>query len=240
MAVRVLSLPRHPSAGVAVVPLTIDVREGISDADLPEVAEVLSDAFAEYPFTISFTARTLHAMFGAEDVRSEACRLAHGNGRLVGVGLAALRGDHGRVAAMGVGRDAHRTGVGRAVGESLLAGLAGAGARDVVLEALTVNAPALALYEGPLGFDRRRRLVGFTRACGGPSIASERWDEALAAGGEPDSWQLRRVVRRSRETSDLVSVPPVVPERHPVADLLRKAGFEHAEIAQYELGRPLP
>jgi ribosomal protein S18 acetylase RimI-like enzyme len=221
--------------------MVLDVRAGISDADLPAVAAVLSDAFAEYPVKLTFTPETLRTMFAAEDVVPDACRLAlAADGRLVGAGLACLRDDRGRVSAMGVARGAHRTGVGRTIGEAVLASLKDAGAREVVLEALTVNAPALALYEGPLGFTRRRRLVGFVRSEGGRPISPAQWDQVLSvSGGEPDSWQLRQVIRAVREQDDVRSVPPVVPERHAIADLLRDAGFQHHEVAQYELGRSL-
>lgn len=70
-------------------------------------------------------------------------------------------------------------------------------------------------------------------------IAASDWDRALAAGGEPCSWQLRRVVTAASEQADLVTVPAVVPERHAVAELLEDAGFERAAIDQYELGRSL-
>jgi hypothetical protein len=49
---------------------------------------------------------------------------------------------------MGVRRGAGRTGLGLMLGKALLSALGGAGAREVILEALTVNAPALELYEG--------------------------------------------------------------------------------------------
>ncbi len=218
----------------------LQIQLGVADDELAEAAEVLEDAFAGYPVEISFTADSLRGSFAAEDVLPEACALARGrDGRLVGVGLAALRGERGRIAAMGVRREVYRGGIGLMVGRAVLAALAAAGAREVVLEALSVNAPALALYEGDLGFARRRRLVGFTRAPGGDPIPASSWEQALAAGGEPDSWQLRRAVSDAREQADLVSVPAVVPERHPVAQLLRDAGFEEAAIDQYELARPL-
>jgi ribosomal protein S18 acetylase RimI-like enzyme len=176
------------------------IQLGVSDGELAEAAAALDDAFADYPLDLSFTADSLRAMFAAEDVLPEACALAGGrDGKVVGVGLAALRGERGRIAAMGVRRDAHRSGVGLTVGRAVLDALAGAGAREVILEALTVNAPALALYEGELGFTRRRRLVGFAREPGGEPIAPSRWEEALAPGMEPDSWQLPRVVAGARE-----------------------------------------
>jgi ribosomal protein S18 acetylase RimI-like enzyme len=219
----------------------VEVLTGVTGADLPAVAAALSDAFAGYPVALAFTAESLRAMVAEDDVVPAISQLARDRrGRIAGVGLAALRGRRGRIAAMGVTRSRHRNGVGQAIGEALLAALARAGATDVVLEALTVNAPALALYEGRLGFARRRRLVGFGRAAGGPAIAAQAWDEALRAGWEADSWQLAAVARRAREREDLVSVPAVVPEQHPVAGLLRDAGFRETAIAQYELRRVFP
>jgi hypothetical protein len=86
--------------------------------ELAEVAATLDDAFADYPIDLDFTADSLRAMFAAEDVRPGACRLARGpDGRLLGAGLAALRGDRGRIAAMGVRREAdRRVGLGSGAG----------------------------------------------------------------------------------------------------------------------------
>lgn len=216
------------------------VQLGVSDDELVDAAATLDDAFADYPIDLNFTADSLRKMFAAEDVLPEACALARGrDGQVSGVGLAARRGDRGRIAAMGVRRDAHRGGVGLKVGRAVLDALAQAGAREVILEALTVNAPALALYEEQLGFARRRHLVGFTREPGGEPIAPQQWEEALAPGEEPDSWQLTLAIAKVREQADLVSVPAVVPEHHAVAQMLRAAGFAEAPIDQYELGRSL-
>lgn len=216
----------------------VRIEAGLPDGELAEAAGALSDAFAEYPVRLEFTADSLRATLVAEDVIPEACRRARDpGGRLLGVGLAALRATRGRVAAMGVVRGAHRMGVGRALGEGLLEALTEAGAREVVLEALTTNTAALALYERRLGFERRRRLIGFERPAAGEPIDDARWEQALAAGGEPDSWQLARVVRRARAQRELVSVPAVVPERHAIAAMLSEAGFVPGPIAQYELGR---
>jgi GNAT superfamily N-acetyltransferase len=213
---------------------------GMTEANLEEAAAALSDAFAEYPVPMGFTPESLSGMCSADDVVFEACALARSaTGRLLGVGLAALRGDCGRLAAMGVVRDAQRGGVGHAVAEAVLDSLRSIGARRVVLEALTVNAPGLALYERRLGFARRRRLIGFTRPPGREPIDAARWEEALSRADEPDSWQLVRVVQAVRSQADPVSVPAVVPERHSVAALLRAAGFAEADIDQYELARAL-
>ncbi len=214
------------------------VQVGLTEATLVEAASVLSDAFADYPVEISFTPESLQRMRSMDDVVFEACALARGlDGRLLGVGLAALRNGCGRVAAMGVAREAHRQGVGQTLGEALLDSLGRAGARKVILEALTVNKPALALYQERLRFTRRRRLIGFTRPVGGEPIDQARWESALSDGGEPDSWQLQNVVRAARSQADLIAVPAVVPERHAVAQLLREEGFAEARIDQYELER---
>lgn len=216
------------------------VELGLTEATLVEAASVLSDAFAEYPVEISFTPESLKRTCGIDDVVFEACALARGDdGRMLGVALAALRSSCGRIAAMGVLRVAHRQGVGQALGEAVLDSLRRAGAGRVMLEALTVNKPALALYEQRLQFMRRRRLVGFTRAAGSKPIDQPDWDDALADPGEPDSWQLAAVVRGARSQPDLVSVPAVVPEHHAVAHLLRREGFTEAQIDQYELERAL-
>lgn len=213
---------------------------GLAAADMAEVAAVLSDAFADYPVPMTFTPEILQRMCAEEDVVLEACGLVRDrDGRLLGAGLAALRGDCGRIAAMGVRQDAQRRGVGRALGDALLGSLSRAGASRVILEALTINQPALRLYEAGLGFRRRRRLVGFERRPGGPPIEPSAWDRALTADGEPSSWQLAAVVRIARRQSDLVFVPAVVPEQHPVARLLADAGFAEAQVDQFELERAL-
>jgi ribosomal protein S18 acetylase RimI-like enzyme len=215
------------------------LQRGIADGELDEVAAALVDAFADYPVQMGFTGDVLRSIFVEDDVVPGACRLVReDDGEMVGVGLAARRGEQGRIAAMGVTRSAARTGVGRILGEALLAAFGDAGASEVILEVLTVNEPAIALYEG-LGFSRRRRLVGFDRSPGGGPITAARWDEPLADGSEPPSWQLDRVIASARGQVDLVRVPAVVPEHHPVARLLLGSGFERAPIEQFEMERPL-
>jgi ribosomal protein S18 acetylase RimI-like enzyme len=217
---------------------SVTIHSGMTVAEFSEVAGVLSDAFADYPLAMTFTPDTLAGMCRADDLRLDTCALARASdGRLLGVGLGGLRGGCGRLAAMGVTRAAHRRGLGQGLGQAVLDALRRAGADRVVLEALTVNRGALALYEGRLGFKRLRRLVGFTRAAGGEPIPPLAWEQALGSGDEPDSWQLAHVVARARRAADPVFVPAVVPERHPIARLLRDAGFAEAEIDQYELAR---
>ena len=216
------------------------VTAGLAEAHLDQAALVLTDAFAEYPVELSFTPASLRRMCEADDVILDACVVARaGDGRLLGVGLAALRQHRGRVAAMGVARDAQHRGIGRALGHAVLDALCRRGAREVVLEALTVNAPALALYEQHLHFTRQRRLVGFTRPPGGPPISQRQWAQAAARGEEPDSWQLARVVQGARAQADLTTVPAVIPEHHPIARMLEDAGLRHASIEQYELNRSM-
>ena len=222
----------HTSAAV------IRLQIGLSETDLEETASVLSDAFARYPVELSFSSQSLRRMCAVDDVRLDASVLARGpEGHLLGVSFTALRGQCGRIAAMGVVRDSHRRGVGRALGQAALGSLRAAGAERVILEALTINTPALALYEGHLGFARTRRLIGFTRAGGGTPVEQTAWEAAMAAGAEMESWQLPRVIESARSQTDLVELPPVVPEEHPVAELLRVEGFIESQVDQYELAR---
>ena len=86
-----------------------------------------------------------------------------------------------------------RRGIGEELTRALLDQARAAGAREMVLEVIAENAPAIALYE-KLGFETTRRLDVFTLpAADGPIVEETDLAEARArisaARTEPEPWQ---------------------------------------------------
>src|SRR3954453_2944105 len=112
------------------------------------------------------------------------------------VGLANLGRREGRTWLGGVGvvPDHRGAGVGESLTRMLIDRACDAGAREMVLEVIVENAPAIALYE-KLGFTRTRELeVLSLAAAGGNSEAREtELEEGLrvvvATRSAPEPWQ---------------------------------------------------
>ncbi len=106
-------------------------------------------------FTDPWTDRSL-----AEAVRSElgVAFVAMDRGQVAGYVLARHAGGSGEILNLAVAPATRRTGVGRALLEAALGGLAGVGVTEVFLEVRESNGGALALYQG-----RGFRIAGTRR-----------------------------------------------------------------------------
>ena len=112
------------------------------------------------------------------------------------VGLATLghRGERTWLGGVGVVPDQRRAGVGELLTRALLEAARKAGARELALEVIVENAPAIALYE-KLGFARTRELEVLSLTAGRERSDARETDveEALrfvaAARGGTEPWQ---------------------------------------------------
>ncbi|MCF7688191.1 MAG: GNAT family N-acetyltransferase [Cephaloticoccus sp.] len=127
---------------------------------LPEAAELLTHAFADYLVTIKFNAEMLQQMVPADSLDLDRSLVVHREGEPAGIILLARRNDRCRVAGMAVVPAARRLGVGRAMMERVINDARRRGDRAMVLEVIEQNGAAVRLYE-KLGFTKVRRLVGF-------------------------------------------------------------------------------
>ncbi|HEU0193226.1 MAG TPA: GNAT family N-acetyltransferase [Gaiellales bacterium] len=138
----------------------VDLRPlGTDDAEL--VAALHNEAFSDYAIPAVLDASMLAFYMDETDVRPELSHLATIDGVPAAFCLGAVRGCEGSVRGEGTAPAYRRRGLGRQVLELTLEALAGAGAARVVLEVLTLNSAAIALYE-EAGFAIRRRLEGWS------------------------------------------------------------------------------
>jgi hypothetical protein len=105
----------------------------------------------------------------------------------VGAALIARRGWTSRLAGMAIMPEARKKGVGRVLMDRLIGEARTRGEREMVLEVIEQNAPAVALYER-CGFEKIRRLTGHA---GNPVVESSAGDAALE---EIDARELARMV----------------------------------------------
>lgn len=128
---------------------------------LPELAEMMNQAFRGYVMNVQFSPALLQHLIRCDAVDLNASRLARRNSGFVGIGLIARRGSVSRLAAMGVVPEARRTGVGTALMTHLIAEARARGERRMTLEVIEQNPAGVALYAS-LGFLKERRLVGYS------------------------------------------------------------------------------
>lgn len=138
---------------------------GITPAEnysLETLTGLLNDAFAGYAIKMRETCVDLERRLCSDGVDLGLSTVALGEKETrVGLCLVGLRRRTLRVAAMGVVPAARRRGTGRALMEGALEQARALGAERLLLEVFEQNLPARALYES-MGFNRTRRLVGFT------------------------------------------------------------------------------
>jgi GNAT superfamily N-acetyltransferase len=167
------------------------------ERSLVELAALFTRSFEGYLVPIAMTAGPMAAMLRADGTDLMQSVVVRQDADDVGLVLLGRRGATVRVAAMGLVPAARGRRLGGAALEQLLPGLREAHVERLLLEVIGENVAAVRLYER-LGFQARRRLVGFAR---GEPVEGQAGDvreidpaEAvafLAAHGERDlPWQL--------------------------------------------------
>jgi ribosomal protein S18 acetylase RimI-like enzyme len=122
-----------------------------------ELAQIFNAGYEGYftPFTLDEAAFRFMSAVWDDDL--DASRVALVEGEPAGIAKLAIRGDRGWIAGVGVSVP-HR---GRGLGETLMRAVAeegrARGLREIALEVLVQNEPAIRLYE-KLGYERTREL----------------------------------------------------------------------------------
>ncbi len=131
-----------------------------SAASLPleQVTQAFNLGFTGYYLPMSQTPEGLAQMMRENDVRLEDSAVLYVEGELAGIGLVGVRPPRGWVAGMGVAPQWRGQGIGARLLERLLGHMRAIGLHLAQLEALDVNAPALALYKR-MGFQVVRPLT---------------------------------------------------------------------------------
>ena len=141
---------------------------------LERTAEVFARGYADYFVKLALTPAALLNMVRVDGVDLAASRIALRDGVAVGAAAIARRGWGCRLAGMAMVPEARRTGVGHALLDLTSAEAATRGEREMNLEVIQDNLPAVALYENA-GFRRVRALCG----CEGPAAQEAAPDESL-------------------------------------------------------------
>jgi GNAT superfamily N-acetyltransferase len=126
-----------------------------------ELAEIFNAGYEGYftPFVLDEAA--FRFMVETYDDDLDASRVALVDDEPAGICKLAIRGDQGWIAGVGVAPPHRGTGVGKALMRAAIEQARGRGIRDLWLEVLVQNEPAIGLYE-QLGFDRVRGLEVWT------------------------------------------------------------------------------
>jgi ribosomal protein S18 acetylase RimI-like enzyme len=164
------------------------------------LAEAFNRCFEGYVTPVDVGAAALESRCRSETADLAASRVYLVEGEVAGLGLVNRRGLRCRIGALGVAAGQRGRGVGSRMMRDVIGGARSRGDREVVLEVIEGNAPAVGLYR-TLGFETARRLVGYRHASPAGIRAGEgdELDEidpldlarVVAEKGEPDlPWML--------------------------------------------------
>jgi ribosomal protein S18 acetylase RimI-like enzyme len=132
------------------------------DYSLPDIAALVTRGFEGYFVPIQMDVDHLLAMVRRDSVALSDSRVIQADGAPAGVALMARRGWASRVAAMGIVAEWRGKGLGKQLMLQLLDDARQRGDREMLLEVIEENDPAIRLYES-VGFGKTRRLVGLSK-----------------------------------------------------------------------------
>jgi ribosomal protein S18 acetylase RimI-like enzyme len=144
----------------------------LADASLSEASRAMARGYEGYFVPIRDDPAALARRIRGDQVDPLASFIFRLDGQPAGLLLVARRGRISRIAAVGFAPELRGSGRGEAALREAISAAADRGDLAVLLEVITENTAALALYE-KLGFHRRRRLVGYRRQGAPSSDASE-------------------------------------------------------------------
>ena len=138
------------------------VAKPASNYPVAELVDVLNRGFENYFIPIRFTTSTFSNMLRKDGIDLSASRVLLADQIPCGIALIAPRGARriSRLAAMGIAKETRGKGAGSWFMKEILADACGRGDREMVLEVIEQNEPAVKLYQNH-GFETVRRLVGF-------------------------------------------------------------------------------
>ena len=179
-----------------------------------ELAALFTASFEGYALPMEIDEQAFRTMTMLFDFDLDASRVAQRDGRPVGVVNLGVRGPDGWIGGMGVVPDERRKGIGeqlmRAVHESARA----AGVRELRLEVISSNAPAIALY-AKLGYEHVRDLEVWRLESPEVGRAGR---EVPASEAHALVRQLRRAPEPWQRADEVLEHPVTEPRRGFVAD----------------------
>ena len=136
-----------------------------SNYSLPDLVKLLNRGFEEYFVPIHFTLDMFSNMLHKDSIDLAESRVLLAEDQLCGVALIAPRRSlrTSRIAAMGIVRESRGKKAGSRLMKKLIDDAHERGDREMVLEVIEQNEPAVKLY-WKYGFESMRRLVGYRRS----------------------------------------------------------------------------
>jgi GNAT superfamily N-acetyltransferase len=133
-----------------------------SDYPTPDLVKYLNLSFENYLVPIRFNDSQFLTMLRKDSVDLTSSRVLTVNGHPSGLALIARRGWTSRLAAMGIAREIRGKGLSASFMEKLIHEARQRGDREMVLEVIEQNEPAVRLYQR-CRFQIVRRLIGMVR-----------------------------------------------------------------------------
>ena len=136
----------------------------ITEYPTTDLVRILNEGFEDYFIPIYFTESTFLNILRKDGIDLSASRVLLVAERPCGIALIALRSARraSRLAAMGIAKDIRGKRAGSWLMKELIDEACERGDREVVLEVIEQNEPAVRLYQN-FGFENVRRLIGCVR-----------------------------------------------------------------------------
>ena len=141
--------------------MNFDIKPA-SDYPMPDLVQLLNLGFENYLVPIHFNLSQFLTMLRKDNIDLESSRVLLAEGQSHGIALIARRGGNSRLAAMGITTEIRGKGAGSWLIEKLIQEARKRGDREMVLEVIESNEPAVHLYT-KFGFQIIRRLISLIR-----------------------------------------------------------------------------
>lgn len=141
--------------------MKFDVKPA-SDYPLPDLIQLLNLGFEGYLIPIHFNLSQFLTMLRKDSIDLFASRVLLADEQPSGLALIARRGWTSRLAAMGITKEMRGKGAGSSLMDRLVQYARERGDREMVLEVIEKNEPAVCLYK-KFGFQTVRRLISLIR-----------------------------------------------------------------------------
>lgn len=133
-----------------------------SDYPSADLVDILNRGFEGYFVPLTFHVTAFLNMVRKDGIDLTASHILLKDDKPIGIALIARRGWTSRLAAMGVAKECRDMGAGSWFMDGLIHEARQRGEREMLLEVIEQNAPAVHLYQ-KCGFSIVRRLIGLTR-----------------------------------------------------------------------------
>ena len=145
-----------------MVNMNLDIKPA-SDYPTPDLVHLLNLSFENYTVPVRFELSQFLTMLRKDTVDLTASRVLLADDKPSGIALIARRGWTSRLAAMAITKDMRGKKAGSWLMEKLIHEARERADREMVLEVIEQNEPAVRLYQ-KYGFQSVRRLIGFVQS----------------------------------------------------------------------------